>query len=71
MPLTEILPIRDSKIRGAIVRMAKSNAMLKRLVNKLLPIKKTSITNQTGMAREQKLRREAAVIGRPKRKYEC
>ena len=38
LPLTGVLPSRDSKIRGAIVRMAKTNAIPKRPVNKLFPI---------------------------------
>ena len=34
-----VLPSRDSEIRGAIVRMTKTNTILKRLVNKLFTIK--------------------------------
>ena len=41
LPLTGVLPSRDSKIRGAIVRMAKTNAILKCPVNKLFPIENT------------------------------
>ena len=53
------------------MRIAKTNAILKRPVNKLFPIENTyQDTNQTGMARQQKLRREAAEIGELKRKYE-
>ena len=59
MPLTGVLPSRDSKISEAIVRMAKTNAILKRPVNKLFP---TENTHQE--PKEQKLRREAAVIGK-------
>ena len=63
-PLTGVLPSKDSEIRGAITRIAKTNAILKRPVNKLLPIENTyQDTNQTGMARQQKLRQGAAVIG--------
>ena len=41
-------------------------------VNKLFPSEYTyHDKNQTDKAKEQKLRREAAVIGDPKRKYEC
>ena len=36
--LTGVLPSKDSEIRGAIVRMANTNAIHKRLVNKLFPI---------------------------------
>ena len=69
---TGVLPSRDSEIRGVIVRIAKTNTILKRPVNKLLSIENTyQDTNQTGTSREQKLRRKAAVIGELKRKYEC
>ena len=70
--VTGVLPSRDSEIKGAIVRIKKTNAILKRPVNKLFPIEYTyHDTNQTDKAREQKLRWEAAVIGELKRKYEC
>ena len=70
--VTGVLPSRDSEIKGAIVRIAKTNAILKRPVNKLFPIENTyHDTNQTDKAREQKSRREAAVFGELKRKYEC
>ena len=60
------------KQKGAIVRIKKANAILKRPVNKLFPIKYTyHDTNQTENAREQKLRREAAVIDQLKRKFDC
>ena len=72
LQLTRVLPSRDSEIRGVIVRIAKTNAILKRPVNKLLSIENTyQDTNQPGTSREQKLRRKAAVIGELKRKYEC
>ena len=41
LPLTGVLPSRDSEIRGAIVRIAKTNVILKRPVNKLFPIENT------------------------------
>ena len=41
LTLTGVLPSRDYDIRGAIVRMAKTNAMLKRSVNKLFPFENT------------------------------
>ena len=45
------------------MRIKKANAILKRPVNKLFPTEYTyHDTNQTDKAREQKLRREAAVI---------
>ena len=60
--VTGVLPSRDSEIKGAIVRTEKTNAILKRPVNKLSPIKYTyHDNNQTDKAREQKLRSEAAV----------
>ena len=54
-------------MRGAIVRIAKSNTFLKHSVNKLFTVD----TDETNKTKEQKLRREAAVIGDLKRKYEC
>ena len=61
--VTGVLSSRDSEIKGAIVRIKKTNAILKRPVNKLFPTEYTyHDTNQTDKAREQKLRREAAVI---------
>ena len=36
-----VLPSRDSEIRGATVRMAKTNAILKHPVNKLFPNENT------------------------------
>ena len=70
--VTGVLPSRDSEIKGVIVRIKKTNAILKRPVNKLFPIKYTyHDTNKTDKAREQKLRWEAAVIGELRRKYEC
>ena len=52
--------------------MKKANAILKRPVNELFPSEYTyHDTNQADKAREEKLRREAAVIGELKRKYDC
>ena len=52
-----LLPNRDSEIRGAIVRIAKTNTILKRPVNKLFAVENTyHDTNQTDKAREQKFR---------------
>ena len=54
------------------MRTKKVNAILKHLLNKLFPTEFTyHDTNQTDKAREQKLRREATVIGELKRKYDC
>ena len=54
LSLTGVLPSRDSEIRGAIVRIAKTNTILKRPVNKLFAVENTyHDTNQTDKAREQ------------------
>ena len=64
--VTEVLPRRNCEIKGAIVRIAKTNAILKRPINKLFPIENTCHdTNQTDKARE------AATVDELKRKYEC
>ena len=39
--VTRVLPSRDSQIRRAIVRIAKTNAILKRPVNKLFTVENT------------------------------
>ena len=50
----------------------KANAILKRPINKLFTTEYTyHDTNQKDKAKEQKLRREATVIGELKRKYDC
>ena len=52
--VTEVLPSRDSGIKGAIVRIKKTNATLKRPINKLFPIEYAHHdTNQTDKAREK------------------
>ena len=52
-----VLPSRDSEIRGAIVRIAKTNSILKRPVNKLFTVENTyHDTNQTEKAKEHKFR---------------
>ena len=46
--VTRVLPSRDSKIRGAIVRIITTNTILKRPVNKLFAVENTyHDTNQT------------------------
>ena len=46
--VTRVLPSRDSEIRGVIVRIAKTNRILKRPVNKLFAVENTyHDTNQT------------------------
>ena len=45
--VTQVLPSRDSEIRGAIMRIAKTNTILKRPVNKLFAVENTYDTKQT------------------------
>ena len=46
--VTQVLPSRDSEIRGAIVRIVKTNIILKRPVNKLFAVEDIyHDTNQT------------------------
>ena len=52
--VTEVLPSRDSGIKGAIVRIKKTNAIFKRPMNKPFPTEYTyHDTNQTDKAREK------------------
>ena len=52
-----VLPNRDSEIKGPVVRIAKTNTILKRHLKKLIVIENTyHDTNQTDKAREQKFR---------------
>ena len=54
------------------MRIKTANAILKHPVNKLFSTEDTyHDTNQVDKAKEQKLRREAAVIDELKRKYDC
>ena len=60
--VTEVLPSRDSEMRVAVVRTARTNKILKHLINKIFPIENTyEDTNQTYKTRVQKLRQEAVV----------
>ena len=54
--VTGVLPGRDSEIRGAIVRMAKINTILKRPVNKLFTVESLNITNINILTRFNKTR---------------
>ena len=54
--VTRVLPNRGSEIRGAIMRIAKTNTILKRPVKKLFAVENTYDTNQTDKAREQRFR---------------
>ena len=70
--VTGVLPTRDSETRGANVRIAKSNTVLKCPVNKLFTVENTDHdTDQTNKARKQKLSREETVIGELKTKNKC
>ena len=52
-----VLPSRDSKIREAAVRIAKTNTFLKRPVKNLFVVENTChVTNQTDKGKEQKFR---------------
>ena len=66
-----VLPSRDTEIKGAIVKIAKTNTILKRPINKFLRIENTyHDTNQTDKGRKQssEKQREAPVLR--ERKYE-
>ena len=70
--VTEILSSRDSEMRGATVRMTKTNMNLKRPVYNFFTVKNTyHNTNQADKTSEQKSWRDAAVIGELKMKIEC
>ena len=61
--LIGLLPSTDFEIRETIVRIAKTNTILKQPVNILFTVENTyHDTNQTDEAREQKFRREVAVV---------
>ena len=70
LPLTGVLPSRDSEIRGAIMRIAKTNVILKRPVNKLFLIE-NSYQESTKQVWQGNKKQEAAVVGELKRKHEC
>ena len=62
----------NTQVRGALVRIAKTNAILKRPIKKLFIVENTyRDTNQTDKAKGQKVRREAAVTGELTMNYEC
>ena len=42
LPLTGVLPSRDSEIRAAIARIARTNAILESPINKLFPFENTN-----------------------------
>ena len=54
--VTRVSPSRDSEIRGAIVKIKKTNTILKRLVNKLFAVENTyHATNQTDNASHREI----------------
>ena len=54
--VTRVLPSIDSEIRGAIVRITKTNTILKRLVNKLFAVENIyHYTNQTDKASHREI----------------
>ena len=54
--VTRVLPSRDSEIRGVIVRIEKTNTILKRPVNKLFTVENTCHdTNQTDKASNKEI----------------
>ena len=54
--ITQLLPSRDSEIRGAIVRITKTNTILKHPVNKLFAVENTyHDTNQTDKASHKEI----------------
>ena len=62
--VTGVLPSRDSEIKGAIVRIAKTNTILKRLINKLFPVENTyQGTSHTGKARRENMNVNCVNVG--------
>ena len=54
--VTRVLPSRDSEIRGVILRIAKTNTMLKRPINKHFAVENTyHDTNQTDKASNKEI----------------
>ena len=54
--VTRVLPSRDSEIRGIILRIAKTNRILRRPVNKLFAVENTyHDTNQTDKASNKEI----------------
>ena len=61
--VTRVLPSRDSEIRGAIVRIAKTNTILKRPVNKLFAVENICHdTNQTDKASHKEIASPSPVV---------
>ena len=54
--VTQVLPSADSEIRGTIVRITKTNTILKRPLNKLFAVENTYYdTNQTDKASHREI----------------
>ena len=54
--VTQLLPIRDSELRGAILRIAKTNTISKRPLNNLFPVENIYCdTNQTDKASHKEI----------------
>ena len=54
--VTRVLPRRDSEMTGVIVRIERTNTILKRLVNKLFAVANTCHdTNQTDKASDKEI----------------
>ena len=72
LALSGVLTSRDSEIRGAIVWIAKTDAILKRPVNKLLPIDNTyHDTNQNRYGKGTKVKARSSRNWLTKGKCEC
>ena len=69
--VTELETGRDNHIRGALVRIPKTNSVLKRPVSKLYPIECCSQKDENNREEIERTRprREAAVFGELKRQY--
>ena len=60
---TRVLPSRDSEIRGAIVRIGKTNTILKRPINKLFAVENTyHDTNQTDQASHKEIASSSPAV---------
>ena len=69
----ELLQRKDGKIRGAKVRVPKTNSILKRLINKLYLVERmkdtlTEVGNEVKNITDCRSRREAAILREIKRK---
>ena len=70
----ELLQGKDGQIRGAKVRVPKTNSILKRPVNKLYLVERmkdtdTEVDNEMINITDDRSRREAAILGEIKRKF--